>query len=220
MKLPAMLRRDTAALLDRARAAFAAAEARIAELGEERSAMLLSDSGFDAVWNVEKLIAEQTAVARTRADQIRALEEQLRREHLAEVERQRAAAITGLERKFAAREALAAEVEEKARSFAAAWLELLDSRAAALADWPEAFPRPRQDDLRSRVDRECPWFLFGLGKPTAISGCRIPAPSNEGLGVTGIVPKGIAGAIEEEHANLLHRLRSLPLPDVEHLEAA
>ena len=51
--------------------------------------------------------------------------------------------------------------------------------------------------------------------------CRLPAPGNIGLGVTGISPKGIAGVVEEEHANILESLRNAPLPDeVEQEEAA
>jgi hypothetical protein len=166
---------------------------------------------------IEKHDAELAALERQisiHQDRIVALNAQLRREHIEEVAKRRQAAIEVLEQKFAKRQALAVEVEAAVKHLGDVWAALLASRTTIVSDWDDTvFPRPRQDDLKSRIDRECAWALWSAGRPTALSPCKIPAPSNEGLGIIGIHPRGIAGAIDLEHQVMLDRLRNLPLPD-------
>jgi hypothetical protein len=133
-------------------------------------------------------------------------------------EAERTAAIAELEKGFAKRHKLALEVEAAVKVLGDAWAALLDSREAALAAWPEMFPRPPAEVLRSRaMEREMSWALYAAGRPV-MGTCKIPAPGNIGLGVTGISPKGLAGVVEEEHSNILESLRMQPLPATDETE--
>jgi hypothetical protein len=129
--------------------------------------------------------------------------------------------IAEMQKAFAAREKLARDVEVAVEKLGEVWDRLLKSRAEIITDWPsDLFPMPRQDQLKSRIDRELAWSLWAAGRPGAMRPCAIPAPSNEGLGVAGISPRGIAGAIAQEHETVLAELRALPLPDDKPAEEA
>jgi hypothetical protein len=218
MKNP--FKRDTAASLQRVIAERGAAEARIADLQSKRAAALLESDDLEQVQILDAQIATSRQTLAILADKIVALEAQLRREEIEAIAKQRAAAIEVLERKFADRLKLAEAVEVAVKTLGDAWEALLNSRSDIVEGWPADFERPAEGDLRSRIDREMAWALFGAGKPAALRPCSIPAPSNIGLGIAGISAKGIAGAIKLEHDVMLDRLRNLPLPDAEPKEAA
>jgi hypothetical protein len=219
MKLP--FKRDTTAVLAKARAALAAAEAKKAELQRERSAKLLETDGFDAVWALDRAIAEQHATLKVCDERITALEVLRRKELVAAQEEQRAAAIELIEKKLAVRNKTALELEAVIRRMGELFFALLDSESVA-PDWP--FPAPRPGFGKIDVDgvrREMGWLLFSVGRP--IRGETIlPMPNNAGLGVAGIRPKGIAGIVAAHSANLLELLHNAPLggePDLEEATA-
>jgi hypothetical protein len=213
MKKP--FKRDTAASLQRAIAERGAAEAKLADLQGKRKAALLEADDIEQVQILDRQIEAAHQTLGILVDKIVALEAQLAHEKVEAIAKQRAAAIEVLERKFAERLKLAEAVEAAVKNLGDTWEALLHSRSDIVEGWPDEFERPLEADLRSRIDREFAWALFGAGKPNALKPCSIPAPSNIGLGVAGISAKGIAGAIKVEHDVMLDRLRSLPLPDAE-----
>jgi hypothetical protein len=212
MKLP-FAKTDPASALAKAEEQLSAAEARLTDLQSRRSEALLED-GLTPVERVDHEIAQQRRTISILDDRIAALEAELERQRVEALERERAAAIAVLEKRFAKRVELAREVEKALEVFASRWHELLDSRADIIgAEWPSALPHPVFGELQSRIDKELAWALYSAGRPAALRPCSIPAPTNAGLGITGVHAKGLAGAVQLEHEGLLARLRNLPLPD-------
>jgi hypothetical protein len=74
-------------------------------------------------------------------------------------------------------------------------------------EWPFGRPGPgfAQIDHKT-VGRECSWLLYGLTKEH-----HLPEPSSVGLGVVGIVAKGIDGAVREQNEAIISRLEMAPI---------
>jgi hypothetical protein len=222
MKLPALpsLKRDPAIALRKARGDLVAAETTLANLALKRQAALVETDELDAVAAVDAAMQAEHRTIGILRDRTEALARQVRQLEHEQRERERDAAIVELEKGFAKRHKLALEVEAAVKVLGDAWAALLDSRETALAAWPEIFPRPPAEVLRSRqMERELSWALFAAGRPV-MGITRLPAPSNVGLGVTGISPKGIAGCVDEEHGAILQVLRNRPLPSPSETEEA
>jgi hypothetical protein len=184
----------------------------------KRQAALVETDELEAVAAIDVSINEQHTAIGILSDRCAALVRQVRALDCAQLEAERTAAIAELEKGFAKRHKLALEVEEAVKVLGDAWAALLDSREPALAHWPEIFPRPPAEVLRSRqMERELSWALFAAGRPS-MGVCRLPAPSNTGLGVAGVSPKSLAGCVDEEHAAILETLRNRPLPVVDQSE--
>lgn len=218
MKLLPFGRRAPAAALQRVQTDKTAAETRLADLRTQRGEALLDDDQDIAA--IDRDIAATERSITVLVDRIEALRAEQRRQHIQSLERERAAAIAGLQVKLAAREKLAQEVEQALGVFAEKWNALLDSRASILDGWPAIFSGLRQGELQSNLHQEMAWLLYSSGRPSALRRCSIPAPNNHNLGVVGIEPQGVAGAIVGEHEALIQRLKKMPLLDDETEEAA
>jgi hypothetical protein len=214
MKLPALpsLKRDPKPALARAQLELTQAEGRLSELTMQRGAALVENDDVASVAAINQQLAEVHQTIGILGDRVAALHRQVRALDHEQLEAERQSAVGKLEAAFKKRRAVAAELEEAVTRLGDLWAELLDSRETALAAWPEIFPRPPAEVLRSRqMERELSWALFAAGRPH-MGVSRLPAPNNVGLGVTGISPKGIAGCVQEEHDAILQVLRERALP--------
>jgi hypothetical protein len=222
MKLPALptlpLRRDPKAALARSRHELTQAEHRLVELAQQRQAALVDSGDIGAVATIDASLDEVHKTIRILNDRVAAQANLVWLQDNEQRERERGQAIEKLQLGFAKRYKLALELEAAVKVLGEAWSALLGSRETALAAWPEMFPRPPAEVLRSRqMERELSWQMFSCaGAEWGQS--RLPSPNNVGLGVTGISPKGIAGVVAEEHANILESLRSQPLPEPSTIE--
>jgi hypothetical protein len=213
MKLPAMpLVPDVKAKLARAQFDLTAAEAGLSELAMSRGAALLDSEDVASIAAIDQKIADQHRTISILSDKCAALHRQVRALDHEQLEAERQSAVGKLEAAFKKRRAIALELEEAVARLGDLWCQLLESREPALEHWPDLFPRPPSEVLRSRqMERELSWALFAAGRPQ-MGITRLPAPGNVGLGVTGVSPKGIAGCVQEEHDAILEVLRSRPLP--------
>jgi hypothetical protein len=216
MKLPALpsLPRDPRAALQKARADLVTAEAKLSELAMARGKALVETDELEAVAAIDASINEQHKAISILTDRSAALARQVAQQKYAQRERDRDAAIDALQKDFARRHKLAQEVEEAVARFGSLWDELLNSREIALKNWPDQlFDRPSAGTFRSAaLARELQWLLYSAGKPAGLRPCSIPAPSNAGLGIQGISPLGLSGAVAAEQEALIELLRSKPLP--------
>ena len=222
MKLPSLpLKRDPNAALAKAQLELTQAETKLSELAMERGQALVDSDDVAAVAAIDQQLADQHRTITILIDRCQALANQVWKLDHERREAERTAAIAELESGFDKRHKLALEVEAAVTVLGDAWAALLDSREDALKAWPEIFPRPPAEVLRSRqMERELSWALYAAGRPV-MGVCKLPTPGNIGLGVTGVSPKGIAGVVEEEHANILVSLRMQPIPnEVEQEEEA
>jgi hypothetical protein len=161
-------------------------------------------------------IADQFRVLAVHKDRVTALKAQARREQIDQLTKARDEQIAAMETKFSASQAKAQELESTVEKLGNLLFELLERREQAFLAWPEMLPRPSYELLhKSTLFREVAWALYSAGRPSSMTPCRIPAPSNEGLGVQGISPKGIAGAIAAEQSAIIELAKAEPvtLPD-------
>jgi hypothetical protein len=221
MKLPSLpLKRDSTAALAKAQLELTPAEGKLSELAMQRGQAVVDSDDVAAVAAIDQQLADQHRTISILTDRCSALARQVWQQDHERREAERTAAIAELEKAFKKRVAVAVELEEAVERLGFLWCQLLDSREPSLSAWPEMFPRPPAEALRSRqMERELSWALYAAGRPV-MGVCKLPSPGNIGLGVTGISPKGIAGVVEEEHANILESLRAQPIPNVETDEAA
>jgi hypothetical protein len=159
MKLPSLpVKRDPKAALAKAQFELTAAEAKLSELAMQRGQALVDTDELEAVAAIDASINEQHRTISILTDRCTALARQVWQLDLERREAERTAAIAELEKGFAKRHKLALEVEAAVKVLGDAWAALLDSREAALAAWPEMFPRPPAEVLRSRaMEREMSW---------------------------------------------------------------
>jgi hypothetical protein len=127
--------RDLPGLLERERAALAAAEAKARELQEQRSSMLFEVDGFDRLWRLDREIAEQHSRAGIHSERIAALQHEEQELDRARREEQRAAAIRAIEAKLKERAAATAELETIARQLVKQFASVVADRGIRSA-WP------------------------------------------------------------------------------------
>lgn len=141
-----MIFKSNHAALDKTIRKLADVEANIASLQAKR-AELLAAPDADNVSEIEQVgrsIEAERAAAEIYRDKIKALKNEVRREKYHEREKQRAAAIERISKKFAKREQIAEELEkaiERASQLYFEMTELLDLQS----DWQ--FAPPSQPDL-------------------------------------------------------------------------
>ena len=223
MKLPALpsLKRDPKAALAKAQFELTAAEAKLSELAIARGQALVETDELEAVAAIDASINEQHRTISILTDRCTALASQVWQQDHERREAERTAAVSKLEAAFQKRVAIAAELEKSVQQTGSLWRQLLESREPCLEFWPEElFPRPPAAVLQSRqMERELSYLLFACAG-TVFGVSRLPAPMSP-PGVAGLSPKGLAGCVQEEHANILENLRNAPLPnEVEQGEAA
>jgi len=203
-----LFQRNTAAAIAKTRELLAAAEARLAEMGRERRAALLQQTDdLGEVRRIERAQDEERRTIAIYSDRLGALDVELRRERQEQRERERGVAIEKIQKRLAARDVLAVELEAAICKVGELYFALADSDNVA-HDWPGPAPRPgfgaiNLDELR----REVGWAMFSAGRP--IGGRSLfPNGTNAGLGITGIHPRGVAAAVAEHSRALIDQLRT------------
>jgi hypothetical protein len=200
--------------LEKAKAALAQAEGRIAELKVEREKRLLANDETEAVRGVDREItgiAEDIGIYRQR---IAKLEEELRDQRHAQRERTKAKQIAKLERILAKRSAIAHELQEAIKRMGDLFFELAEMRSEAVNAWPSGLPAPTFKTLQgTTLMLEIAWALHYAGRPTAMAGSKLPKASAM-PGVAGVNQVGIGAAAEAEGQALIATLRRTPLAKV------
>ena len=206
-----IFKRDVPTALAKQRALLAADEQKITELLRTRAAVLLESESVTEVEELDQRVAALRRACAIHRDRIAALEVQVRAEARERLEHRRIAAVKVIEKKLAARTAVATELEAAVRRYADLYFELLAAPNIA-ADWPWRLPALATVDAGA-TRREVGWLLFAVGRA---SGGRtvLPSPSNgEGLGVAGIHPAGVSAMVAGRSQQLLALLREMPLVD-------
>jgi hypothetical protein len=221
MKLP--LRRTTAERLKAETAASATAAAKLAELRAERQRLLIETEDNDAIVEIDKQIVATERAIRISQDRLAALDAALKEEHRAQRQREHEAAMAAFTKATVRPRMLAADLEKCIQQLGDLLDRLLESREEVFASWPETLVRPSFETFhQSSLMKEIAWSLYAAGKPTAMSGCRIPSPSNSGLGISGVSPAGIGGCINNEFDAIVSLLKNAAARDLaeQHDEAA
>jgi hypothetical protein len=140
--LPAIIKVDVGSKLERARAALAAATARIAELDGLRGTALAEDN-VDEVLRLDRLLDQERRAATLHTDRVAALEVEERRQDWQRAERARADAIHRVLEPFAAECAdMAAELAQTLGTACDLFERIEAKRLGLLASWPAAVPKP------------------------------------------------------------------------------
>jgi len=208
VKLP--FAKNTAAALEKAKAALTAAEGKAAALTAEREALLLAEDGFDRLWSVDKQIAEAAAQAQTRRDQIAALE-------AAQVEEQRQirqkdyeAAVDRVAAMLPRRAKAAADFEAAAKAVGDALQKLHATEQAILRDWPANLPRPWLSSMDvGRAERV---LANGFGVFAGVNR-RWGWSFSEKVQRLGAEIAGFAAGEARHHDELIADLRAQPAPE-------
>lgn len=134
-----LLKRDTAAALDKAKASLAADEAKIAELGRQREDLLVGDD-VAAILTLDRSIEDRGRSAAVFRDRITRLEAQLAADQRAERRRQYDDAVSAVSALLPKRNA-AARAFEQAIATLAASLRAFDETGRAIVNaWPDGVP--------------------------------------------------------------------------------
>jgi hypothetical protein len=208
MKLPTF-RRDSAAGLATARGKLAAAEARLADLANERALALAESDDVAVVQKIDTAISAAQSEAGVLKDRISTLQQAIRQQQVEETERQRQAALVEVQKRLDAQVELATDVEAAVKQLGAKWNELLNWRTAILGAWPDGLPRPLASDFEDvrLLRRELATALFSASKPAWDRQPSIPAPASP-IGVQGLEPTGIAGYVAAAGAGFLARIKA------------
>ena len=209
MKIP--FKADASAALEKTRRKLADVEANIAALQTSRTEKLATTEDIAEVQSIDRAISAERTAAEIYRDKIRIFEEEVRRERYVDRERQRKASIAGIEKKLAAREAIAEKIDATIDQLGSLYFELLGSPSLE-PDWPFGRgPHPGWGRVDAdAIRRETSWRLFGAGRARG-GETVLPGPSNIGLGVTGIEPLSVAGAVRLQAKAVLGALEIMPL---------
>jgi hypothetical protein len=126
---------SAAARLDVARTDHAAASSKLNELEAARHAALLADQDSEAA-NLAAEIEQQRRLLRGFQDKAKLLQEEVQKEEQARRTKEREELIVRIEKKFADRDAAAAELSDAIRKADAAFRKMIDAGQAVLAAWP------------------------------------------------------------------------------------
>jgi hypothetical protein len=212
---------DPRAALEKAVGERSAVELKVADLGWKRQQALVE---ADDLASIEKFDAEIARHKRTLGilnDRIEALKGEIRRLEIEQLEREREQALVALQEEFDKSAAAAKRLEKAVEELGNSMFDCLEARERALLAWPENLPKlDFQTTHRSRLMTELGYALYFCGRPTAMSGTRLPMPSSAGLGVQGIEVCGVAACVESENAALIDALKTMPLVESKNREAA
>jgi hypothetical protein len=167
----------------------------IAELEAKKAILLASDdTDIAAVQAIDKHITAEGNAAEIYRQKIAALEERLRSEKFQAKEAERKKAIAAIGKKLIARLRIAEDYEASLKRTAELYQQLMASEPID-GLWPFG-GMPNTIVNTPELRRELSWGLWGL----------LPEPHNRGLGVTGIVPIGLAGAVRQQNEAILAKL--------------
>ena len=208
MKLP--FKRDTAAALEKAKAALAAAEAKAAELERRRQAAVIEADGYEPIAALDRELAAVNAELRFLRERVSALEAVQLEEQRQARQRDRAAAIGRVEAALPARLKAMERLEKAVKDVAVAVEALVEIQGTTLRGWPS--------------NLEPPWSIYvGLdhAERAIFDSFSSWAPEMKRWGLsiqeraqrfrTGI--PGLAAGESERHAELLEHLRAQPAPE-------
>lgn len=203
MKLP-FKKTSPGEALHATQTALAEADSKIRSLGEQRAAMLLESEGVDAIAALDRQIEQQQKAAGILSDRSAALRGEIRHQAQLAAEREIAARVAETEKALAKRDATAAQLEKAIRDYGRLYWELNDQNQAIAKLWRMSPNAHRVGFLGDRIiSREVSHALNGI--------CRLPAPGNAGLGVTGDTSGGtLAQRIAGASADLLEMIRAVP----------
>jgi hypothetical protein len=220
MKLPTF-RRDAAAGLATAQGKLAAAEARLAELASERALALAESDDVAVVQKIDERVAAAQSEAGVLKDRIATLQQAVREQQAEQTDMLRQKAIGEIERRLADQVKLAGEVEAAVKHLGEVWTRLLSWRGAILAKWPAELPLPKASDFEDvrQLRRELATALFAAGRPAWDREPSIPAPASP-IGVQGLEPRGLAGAVAIAGQSFIARLKAQPVDVPEGEQAA
>jgi hypothetical protein len=207
-----IFRRNPVDALAKQRTLLAGDEQKIAELQRERAAALVETEGVAEIEELDQRIAALRRACSIHHDRISALEMQVRAEAHEKLEQRRLTAVKTIEKKLAARTAVAAELEASIKKTGDLFFALLNSPGIG-ADWPFGHVPGAAVDVDA-VRREVGWAAFSAGRP---SGGRTiyPPPQNSGLGIGGVHAIGVAAVVANQSNALLSLLREMPLGEDE-----
>jgi hypothetical protein len=151
-----LLRRNTAAALDKARVDLAALATAIAELQQRRDAALADDDGIDQVAAIDRQADEQGRKLRALQDKISLLESRLADEQEEQRGRDFVAAVAAIEKLLAVRTQAAVGLE---KALADVGVAAKRCTSAVLEAWPEDVSFP---------SRAYPGHLLSLGRLGAL----------------------------------------------------
>jgi hypothetical protein len=171
-----IFRRNPVDALAKQRTLLAGDEQKIAELQRERAAALVETEGVAEIEELDQRIAALRRACSIHHDRISALEMQVRAEAHEKLEQRRLTAVKTIEKKLAARTAVAAELEASIKKTGNLFFALLNSPGIG-ADWPFGHVPGAAVDVDA-VRREVGWAAFSAGRP---SGGRTiyPPPQNK-----------------------------------------
>jgi hypothetical protein len=194
--------------LAKAQTALAAAEAKIAELEDQRRTALAETDALEPVAAIDSALAKERAAAATYRDRIIVLKSAVRASNEDERLKQYEVGLREVAKRLEARAALAAECEAAIKHAGELWSRLMASRADVIKAWPEVLPLPRVEDLTGNELRmELSYALFAAGKPSwQRPGWPAPSPVP---GVQGLEAKGIGESARLAGEGFLARLQSL-----------
>ena len=218
MKIP--FKADASAALEKTRRKLADVEANIAALQTSRTEKLATTEDIAEVQSIDRAILAERTAAEIYRDKIRILQEEVRKEHYADRERQRRQSIAVIKKDLDARDAAAEEVDSLIEQLGQAYFKLLGSPSVEQHWQLSRGPHPGWGRIDTDViRRETAWALFGAGRATG-GQTVLPGPSNAGLGVTGIEPLSVAGAVKRQSKVVLDALEIMPLDYDNDQEAA
>ena len=217
MKIPFKV--DAATALEKAHRKLIDVETNIAALQVSRTEKLAMTEDITEVQSIDRTISAERTAAEIYRDRIRILEEEVRKERYVDRERQRKVSLAGIEKKLAVRETIAEKIDATIDQLGSLYFELLGSPSLE-PDWPFGRgPHPGWGRVDAdTVRRETSWRLFGAGRPVRGESV-LPGPSSVGLGITGIEPLSVAGAVRLQAKAVLGALEIMPL-DHDDQEAA
>jgi hypothetical protein len=194
-----------------AEAALAQTEAKILELGQQRTAKLLDTDGTDEVAAIDRLIDQHQGAAGIYRDRMTALRDEVKRARAQAAAAAMAARVAATEKALAERDAIAAKLESAIRDMGRLYFDLIDANLGLAKLWGFSNSARRAGFLgESIIARECGHAMFAAGRPRhGIS--RFPSPTNAGLGITGDTSGGtLAQRIAGASAALLDMIRAVP----------
>jgi hypothetical protein len=199
------------AALSAARGAFAETEIKIADLQRGRAAKLLDSDGVDEVAAIDHQIEQQQKAAGILRDRIAALRGEIRHQAQLAADREIAARTAETEKALTKRDAIAVQLEKSIRDYGRLYFELNDQNQAIARLWRMSVNAHRVGMLGDRLlANEVSHALFAAGRPHN-GVCRLPAPGNAGLGVTGDTSGGtLSQRIAAASADLLEMIRAVP----------
>jgi hypothetical protein len=138
-----LFKRDSAAQLQKDRAALAAAKTRLAELERERADTLMAEAGWEITWKADRAAAEQQAAVSILGERIKVLQHEVRKAEQAKLMAARDKAVdTVIAPQFQKIQALAERLQFAVEELGRAYAGLVEAQREVSRAWPGEVPKP------------------------------------------------------------------------------